>query len=448
MLTSFFIFLVIAAIAAAWLYAHGTLPLPRRHQSMQYRRMMSARRLSWGGLLVDVSGTLTDTRLTAQKASTVETDEHFALAAATVIQKGQMVGLDVNGNIVPANSAACVRVLGAANHAVDNSTPPSGWATNQYGLTGLAGQGSLKVDYGVNCWANAAGTGKITAAMAGQPCWVSDDQTVSALESAGLPAGVICGVGDEKGGGDGQVHVLQGPHGVALATALALAQGEVTAMPFKARAVVTTLQAYTGSGTGTLTETANGAISAADGVTLAVGDVVFIQEGTTNLTAAKDAGPWVVSALGGASAKWVLVRPSWWLNGAAIPQGVIIDVGGEGTAMAGTQWKTFCTGGKVVGTDAPIFWPKQIQGSTALVAGTFTISAAIRSATLSQVDLVRIVANTSTATTGGYNPTSGGANGITAGVLGTGQAIVQACVAAGTINNADISTLAWSVQNW
>ena len=104
---------------------------------------------------------LTDTRLTAQKSPTVPTDEHYGLAANTVIQKGQMVGLDAAGHIVAANAATCVRVLGAANFAVDNSTPPSGSALNAYGLTGAAGQGSLKVDFGVNCWANASGSGAL-----------------------------------------------------------------------------------------------------------------------------------------------------------------------------------------------------------------------------------------------------------------------------------------------
>lgn len=392
--------------------------------------------------------TLSDTRLTPQKSPTVPTDEYYALAANTVLQKGQMVGLDANGNLVPSNSASCVRVLGAANFAVDNSTPASGSAVNGYGLTGLAGQGSCKVDFGVNCWLNDAGAAKLSVANVGQPCWVKDDQTVSASEIVGLPAGIVCGVGDEKGGGDGQVHVLQGPHGVALAIAAAFAAGASATEPFTARNVVTSLQAYTGTGTGVLTETANGAWAAQDGVTNIVGDVVFIQEGETNLVADKDAGPWVITSLGGAAAKWTLARPLWWQGGAAIQQGATVRVGGEGTAFPGTEWKTFAASGKFIGTDAPVFWPRQIQGSTALVAGTFTISAPIRSTTASVIDLVRIVANTSTATTGGYNPTNGGANGITAGKKGTGAAIIQACIAAGTLNNADISTLAWAVQNW
>lgn len=217
---------------------------------------------------------------------------------------------------------------------------------------------------------------------------------------------------------------------------------------FKARAVVTTLQAYGGTGTGTLTESANGAISAADGVTLAVGDIVFIQEGTTNLTAAKDAGPWQVVALGDGSNKWSLIRPSWWTHGAAVIQGVTIELGGEGTAYAGTSWKSFAGTGKLVGTDAPVFWPKAVQGSTALVGGTFTISAPVRSTTKTAVSLARIATGGTVTSTIRYCPTSAGANGLTAGVIGVGQVVVQATVAAGTIANTDTSTLAWRVQNW
>ena len=127
--------------------------------------------------------------------------------------------------------------------------------------------------------------------------------------------------------------------------------------PFKARAVITTLQAYDGSGTGTLTQhTAAAGLSAADGVTLVVGDVVFIQAGTTNLTAAKDSGPWQVSALGSASVKWVLVRPSWWQNGAPIQESEKVSIGGEGTVFRGSEWKAMCAGAKVVGTDDPHFY--------------------------------------------------------------------------------------------
>src|SRR5580700_11184256 len=111
---------------------------------------------------------------------------------------------------------------------------------------------------------------------------------------------------------------------------------------FKARAVMTTLQAsYTGSTTGTLTGPANTALSASDGVTLAVGDVVFIPPAITNIEAASDGGPYVVTALGSGSSSWGLTRPAWWMTGSAAQLGQAVDIGGEGTKWGGNTWKCF-----------------------------------------------------------------------------------------------------------
>ncbi len=60
------------------------------------------------------------------------------------------------------------------------------------------------------------------------------------------------------------------------------------------------------------------------------------------------------------------------------------------------------------------------------------------------IGFTRSTANTCTATTGGY-VLNGAA---TPGVLGTASFAVMASVAAGTINNADISTLQALVCNW
>src|SRR5262249_6780178 len=93
-----------------------------------------------------------------------------------------------------------------------------------------------------------------------------------------------------------------------------------------ARGGAASIQAYGGTGTGALTESANGALAAQDGLTIAVGDILFLPHGLTNVTAA-DVGPWVVTGLGGASSKWTLVRPSWWPHGSAIPLVAIINIG-------------------------------------------------------------------------------------------------------------------------
>lgn len=211
---------------------------------------------------------------------------------------------------------------------------------------------------------------------------------------------------------------------------------------FMARAVVTSLAANTATA-GVITADANGAIGTQDGITLAVGDEVFIPEGTTNLDAAADAGPYTVMALGAVGAKFVLARPAWYAHDSVIAQATDVKIAG-GTLYGGSTWRTFAAKGAVVGTDAPLAYPDYVGQAITLVAGTATISnAPLRSATKSTLSINRTTANTSTLTVGGYHPST-----LTAGVLGTASIVVQAQVAAGTINNADVSTLNVGVRNW
>jgi hypothetical protein len=225
---------------------------------------------------------------------------------------------------------------------------------------------------------------------------------------------------------------------------------------FKARAVVTTLQAYGGSGTSILTETSNGAISSADGVTLALGDTVFIQAGTTNLTGALDSGPWFVTALGGASAKWILTRPDWWANGAVMPIGQVIDVGGEGTNYAGSQWKSFATvGSAVIGTNDPAFYIKQFVSSVTLVTGFSKLGPSQSFPGLKAVgtptNITFVPTNFNGASTtvsyrtGAY---ASGGSATAAGYMGTSTVSITALVAAGTFNTNDVGTGLLTIQNW
>src|SRR5262245_48906417 len=89
-----------------------------------------------------------------------------------------------------------------------------------------------------------------------------------------------------------------------------VAKTRVSSTAQKVRNVVTSLQAYGGTGTATLTETSNGAWATQDGVTNVVGDIVFIPATTTNLVGALDAGPWQISNLGSAGTQWVITRPN------------------------------------------------------------------------------------------------------------------------------------------
>lgn len=207
-------------------------------------------------------------------------------------------------------------------------------------------------------------------------------------------------------------------------------------------AIIGALAAYTYTA-GTIEENANGAWVDADsdGVTPAVGDYCLLAVGT-----AADQGAYQIQSLGSASSKFKLVRVPEMAHGMVIGAGAQYNVS-EGTKYANTVWKNTLTGNCTVGTSSPAPYPREVQGSVALVAGTTTVSRAILSTTTTHCSVHRIVANTSTATTGGYHPTVGGANGFTAGVDGTGQVVIEATVAAGTINNADISTVQWKITN-
>lgn len=354
---------------------------------------------------------------------------NFTLAASAAIFAGGLVGVDASGDLHAADPAyasfAALKITGVAAKDVSNAG-------------GAAGAKSGDVQPGAFFFDNGDG---ITKANIGQIVYASDDHTVNKSDAAGArpAAGYVVGPPDPK---SGQIPVLVGMPWLFV-TNPELGGG---AQPFKARAVLTSVAAYTGAA-GVLTANANGAIGAQDGVTLAVGDVVLLAE--DKAAEAKDAGPYVVTALGGASAKFVLTRCDWWATGATLQQGSIIEIGGEGTLFGGSSWKCFAAAAKVVDTDAPVLWPSVVKATVTLVAGAYTLGAAeglfLRSTTKSQVTITRNTANTSTATTGGY---SAPVASRTAGVGGTGAVLVRAEVAAGTLNNADISTLDVVITNW
>lgn len=219
----------------------------------------------------------------------------------------------------------------------------------------------------------------------------------------------------------------------------AIQAGTATGGNFKARGVLTSLAAYTTT-SGIITADANGAIGTQDGLTLVANDVVVMPPGVA--VAAAEAGPWVVTAAGSAGAKFVLTRPTWWAHAASIAAGSIVDVA-AGTTFAGTRWKVFATAAITVGTTDPSFYPERVSVAATLVGGHKAItSVPIRSATLTNYILTRKTADTCTLTTGGYHPLS-----ITAGGLGTATVDITACVAAGTINVADISVMIVTIVN-
>lgn len=267
------------------------------------------------------------------------------IKSGTKIYQGAMVCLVLaSGYAVIAGTAGTGRVVGVAQ--ADAATPGSDGAVNVNLLTGV-----FKFA--------ADATNPPTIADVGKMVYAKDDNTVSMSSADGPEAGICVGLE----AGTSAPLVLIGPAQDAAST---------IASAFKARAVITSIAAYTAA-SGVLTANANGAIGAQDGVTLAAGDLVMLQAGITNVTAA-DAGPYVVTAVGTAGSKYVLTRPWWYAHGGPVRQGVTVDVGGEGTAFSGSTWKALCGVAQVIGTNDPKFYPRVVKGSQALTAGAATVS--------------------------------------------------------------------------
>lgn len=197
----------------------------------------------------------------------------------------------------------------------------------------------------------------VTNAMCEQLCYALDDHTVSAAENT-KPAGVVYSVST-----DGKTVWVE------------IRKGAPPQMPdaidlvFHARAVVTSIAAYAAAG-GVLTASANGALGSQDGVAVAAGDVVLLP--TDKAGTAKDSGPYVVTSVGGASAKFTLQRPSWYATGGTQPSGLMITVGGEGTKYGGSEWKSLLSSAAtyVVDTTDGAFYPRlQTVTTAAMIAG-------------------------------------------------------------------------------
>lgn len=182
-------------------------------------------------------------------------------------------------------------------------------------------------------------------------------------------------------------------------------------------------------------------VVAQNGVTYAAGDVVLLCGQTTGA----ENGPYVVGTVAGTAP---LTRPSWWPAAKVIPLGTVFQCGPTNTLLAGSTWKCFAAKSAVVGTDDPALWPQVIKGTAQLVAGTVTLGNSsgifLKSTTESSVQVTRNTANTTANTITYAAPQAS----RTAGVSGTGAVIINAVVAAGTLNNADISSVDYTITNW
>lgn len=338
----------------------------------------------------------------------------FPVAAATTIYGGSMVATDASGNAVPVTAVGALRLWGRCERQVIN-TVAAGF--------GSAGDLDVTVRQGVFAFTNGTGVNAITAADVGKLCYASDDQTVNKTDGAGLwpAAGKIFGLSPA-----GEVYV-----GVGMPSLYDEDDDPVltnyAVRNLRARNVVVAnvadLTAFTVAGN--------------DGVTNVAGDVVLL---VAQSTAAQN-GLYQVGTVTTGTAPLTRIGAA---TGETILSGQIKVSVGAGTLFGNSEWKNTTASG-VVGTNDLAFYPGRVVSERVLVAGTVTISdIPILSATKTQFSINRKVANTSTATTGGY-----ATNGApTPGAIGTASAAVFATVAAGTINNADISTLEVTVINW
>lgn len=207
---------------------------------------------------------------------------------------------------------------------------------------------------------------------------------------------------------------------------------------YLANYVATSLGTYTVAGQ-VLTVTATGALGSQDGVSPQVGDTVFVPEGLTHVTA-KDAGPYVISALGDTTSSAAMARPSWWQNGQNLTLDATIKVN-AGTLFGGSAWKCFILSG-VIGTDAPAMYPDLVVQQATLSTGAVTLTnVPIRSATKSSIRFER---TTPAGTLGALYCTSG----VTAGDLSTASVTMQAQTSTGAAATSDTSTGRLAIENW
>lgn len=177
--------------------------------------------------------------------------------------------------------------------------------------------------------------------------------------------------------------------------------------------------------------------TARDGINGVQGDYVLL----AGQTSKSQNGLYVIGVVAAGTAP--LTRVPDFATGLVLPAGQECTIS-EGTLFANTRWFISTSGSITVDTTNHDWMPECVTQSVTLVAGTVTVAnVPVLSATRTGISSIRTTANTSTATTGGYHVIGG----ITPGAVGTATFNFQATVAAGTINNADVSTLNLTILN-
>jgi hypothetical protein len=358
---------------------------------------------------------------------------NFPVAAATTLYAGTFAATNSSGYLV-ATPTASSKIWGRIEKQVVNTTAAG---------FGSAGDLNAEIHQGY-FYLNNDATNPCVDTARGSLCYVVDNNTVGSSDVGGtLPAaGIIIGVPASGQPEYGKVLVAVGM------PSLYVQNPELAANPtaFKARNVATNLAALTFT-SGSFSADANGALGSQDGVTNAVGDIIMFPAGTitTGVVSAANSGPWVLTAVGGASAKFTGIRPDWWPHGGTITAGSAINIGGEGTLFGGTRWVTFAASTAVIGTTDPALYPEQVTQTVTLSSSAATITnVPIRSATKSNVVASLAAVGGTTTSTIGWGiivaPTPGG--------IGTASTTVNAIASGGSKNGtADTSQLIVTIFN-
>ncbi|MDE7011101.1 MAG: hypothetical protein K2O93_07795 [Oscillospiraceae bacterium] len=127
-------------------------------------------------------GALTDTRETTELTNGGK-QLVLPVKAKTTIYQGALVVLDADGYAIPGKKAAGLTAAGRAEETVEN--------------TGGDGERTIRVARGVFVYANTStAANKVGAGHVLKPCYIQDDQTVTALATGASVAGLVIRVDD------------------------------------------------------------------------------------------------------------------------------------------------------------------------------------------------------------------------------------------------------------
>ncbi len=338
---------------------------------------------------------------------------HVPVKTSQAIYAGTMVAqLLADGLLVPASTALSGRVIGKSLETIAAAT---------------AGERCLIECGRTYLLANGTSTNAFSeASQIGAPAYAFDDHTVydnsngDTLKFAGYFQGMEA---------DGKVRIFIPDFDVSAIDAAETGGDVVTNL--RARNVVLANVADLAA----FTVASDAALN--DAVLNVEGDVVLL---VAQSTAAQN-GLYPVGAVSTGTA--ALTRHPAMFTGRVFRADDYEVAIAAGTVFAHSKWFNSAAG--TIGTNTPAFFPESVTITQALVAGTIAalVSVPILSATKTGFTFTRSTADTCTNTVGGYalsgNPTPG--------ALGTASAAIIACVAAGTINVADVSTLHITVTN-